>query len=100
MYIPLLSVARGHPPPHCENTQVLREANTEDDDDERPGAGLITHWSRTKMAEKVKKIYTCCQYDFDISLHFSSFMMTTGAKYLDNITVYGFITQLVICFMV
>ena len=34
MYIPLLSVARGHPPPHCENTQVLREAITEDDDDE------------------------------------------------------------------
>ena len=33
MYIPLLSVARGHPPPHCENTQVLREAITEDDDD-------------------------------------------------------------------
>ena len=22
-----------HPPPHCENTQVLREAITEDDDD-------------------------------------------------------------------
>ena len=34
MYIPLLSMARGHPPPHCENTQVLREAITEDDDDE------------------------------------------------------------------
>ena len=34
MYIPLLSVARGHPPPHCENTQVLREAISEDDDDE------------------------------------------------------------------
>ena len=31
MYIPLLSVARGHPPPHCENTQVLREAITEDE---------------------------------------------------------------------
>ena len=27
----LLSVARGHPTPHCENTQVLREAITEDD---------------------------------------------------------------------
>ena len=25
-------MARGHPPPHCENTQVLREAITEDDD--------------------------------------------------------------------
>ena len=34
LYIPLLSVARGHPPPHCENTQVLREAITEDDDDD------------------------------------------------------------------
>ena len=34
MYIPLLSVARGHPPPHCENTKVLREAITEDDDDD------------------------------------------------------------------
>ena len=32
--LPLLSVARGHPPPHCENTQVLREAITEDDDDD------------------------------------------------------------------
>ena len=31
--IHLLSVARGHPPPHCENTQVLREAIIEDDDD-------------------------------------------------------------------
>ena len=27
-------MAREHPPPHCENTQVLREAITEDDDDE------------------------------------------------------------------
>ena len=36
---------------------------------QRPGEGLITHWSRTKMAEKVKKIYTCCQFDFNISLH-------------------------------
>ena len=27
-------------------------------------------------------------------------MMTPGAKYIDNIAVYGFITQLVICFMV
>ena len=34
MYIPLLSVARGHPPPHCVNTQVLREAITEDDNDD------------------------------------------------------------------
>ena len=34
MYIPLLTVARGHSPPHCENTQVLREAITEDDDDD------------------------------------------------------------------
>ena len=34
MYIPLLSVVRGHPPPHCENTQVLREAITKDDDDD------------------------------------------------------------------
>ena len=25
-------MARGHPPPHCENTQVLREAIAEDDD--------------------------------------------------------------------
>ena len=33
-YIHLLSVARGHPPLHCDNTQVLREAITEDDDDE------------------------------------------------------------------
>ena len=32
--IPLLSVARGHPPPHCENTQVLREAITESEDDD------------------------------------------------------------------
>ena len=29
---------------------------------QRPGAGLITHWSRIKT-------YTYCQYDFDISLH-------------------------------
>ena len=27
-------MARGHPPPHCENTQVLREAITEDDEDD------------------------------------------------------------------
>ena len=27
-------MARGHPPPHCENTQVLKEAITEDDDDD------------------------------------------------------------------
>ena len=49
--------------------------------------------------EKVNKIYTCCHYDFDISLHFI-FIMTPCAKYLDNISVYGFITQSVICFMV
>ena len=46
MYIPLLSVARGHPPPHCENTQVLREAITEDDDD-IPGTGFY----RPKQAD-------------------------------------------------
>ena len=28
-------MARGYPPPHCENTQVLREAITEDDTMER-----------------------------------------------------------------
>ena len=27
-------MTRGHPPPHCETTQVLREAITNDDDDE------------------------------------------------------------------
>ena len=27
-------MARGHPPPHCENTQVLREAITENDEDD------------------------------------------------------------------
>ena len=34
MYIPLLTVAHGLSPTHCENTQLLREAITEDDDDE------------------------------------------------------------------
>ena len=52
------------------------------------------------MAEKVNKIYTCCQYDFDISLQISLSMVTPGAEYLDHIEVYGFITQLVFCFMV
>ena len=45
MYIPLLSVARGHPPPHCENTQALREAITEDEDDDNNserGRGLLS----------------------------------------------------------
>ena len=42
MYIPLLSEARGHPPPHCENTQVLREAITEDDDDDDGGNSACT----------------------------------------------------------
>ena len=37
--MPLLSVACGHPPPHCENTQELRETitgddNGDDDDDD------------------------------------------------------------------
>ena len=32
-------MARGHPPPHCENIQVQREAITENDDD---GFHLIT----------------------------------------------------------
>ena len=27
-------MAGGHPPPHCENTQVLRDAITDDDDDD------------------------------------------------------------------
>ena len=35
-------MARGHPPPHCENTQVLREAITEDDDDVAKTKGLIS----------------------------------------------------------
>ena len=35
-------MARGHPPPHCENTQVLREAITEDDDDD--DQILYTHY--------------------------------------------------------
>ena len=30
-------MARGHPPPHCENTQVLREAISDDDDDDDDG---------------------------------------------------------------
>ena len=34
MYIPLLTVAGGHDPPQWENTQVRREAVTEDDDDD------------------------------------------------------------------
>ena len=35
LYMPLLSIACGHSPAHCENTQVLREAITaEEDDDE------------------------------------------------------------------
>ena len=34
MYRIVHHVARGHPPPHCENTQVLREAITEDDEDD------------------------------------------------------------------
>ena len=34
---------RGHPPPHCENTQVLREAITEDDDDDDGPIELIFH---------------------------------------------------------
>ena len=34
MYIPLLTVAHGHSPPFCENTQVLREPVTDDDDDD------------------------------------------------------------------
>ena len=52
------------------------------------------------MAKKENKIYTCCQNDFDISLHLSLSMMAPSAKYLDNIEVYGFITQMVFCFMV
>ena len=27
-------MVRSHPPPHCENTQVLREVITEEDDDD------------------------------------------------------------------
>ena len=30
-------MARRHPPPQCENTQVLREAITEDDDGDETG---------------------------------------------------------------
>ena len=37
-------MARGHPPPHCENTQVLREAITEDDDDDDDPRGAVS-WS-------------------------------------------------------
>ena len=43
MYIPLLFVARGHPPPHCENTQVLREAFTEDMMTKRPNGSNEKH---------------------------------------------------------
>ena len=43
LYIRLLSVACGHPPPHCENTQVLREAITEDDDDDE---SFVPLWAR------------------------------------------------------
>ena len=35
-------MARGHPPPHCENTQVLREAITEDDDDDGVCVGVYS----------------------------------------------------------
>ena len=37
-------MVRGHPPPHCENTQVLREAITEDDDeDPEPDISIQDH---------------------------------------------------------
>ena len=34
IHVPLSAVARGHFPPHCENNLVLREAITEDDEDD------------------------------------------------------------------
>ena len=39
MYLPPLTVAHGLSPTHCENTQLLREAITEDDDDDE----LVIH---------------------------------------------------------
>ena len=50
-------MARGHPPPHCENTQVLREAITEDDydDDETRTGHLHTckclYWKYVVVAQ-------------------------------------------------
>ena len=40
-------MARGHPPPHCENTQVLREAITEDDDDDDDGSYRMLEFEST-----------------------------------------------------
>ena len=37
-------MARGHPPPHCENTQVLREAITEDDDGDVQKVERDAYW--------------------------------------------------------
>ena len=52
MYIPLLSVAHGHPPPHCENTQVLREAITEDDDDEKSLDFIIDQMPHNALSDQ------------------------------------------------
>ena len=59
MYISLLSVARGHPQPHCENTQVLRGALTEDDDDDHYSA---IHGLYGTNASKLVSCYHCNVY--------------------------------------
>ena len=43
-------MAKGHPPPHCENTQVLREAITEDDDEEEEEEDSRLHvWQQMRV---------------------------------------------------
>ena len=53
MYTPLLSVARVHPPPHCENTQVLREAITED---EFTGEGKLVNKSSRVLSSRCESL--------------------------------------------
>ena len=52
------------------------------------------------MEEKGKQNICLFSLRFQYKLIFSLFMMTPGAKYFDNVAIYGFITQLVICYMV
>ena len=57
-------MARGHPPPHCENTQVLREAITEDDDDD----------DRLNVQIHIILIYCYCLHCITFAFHINMCM--------------------------
>ena len=94
MYTPLLIVARGHSPPHCENTQVVRKAITEDDDDIFIGSighGLKWLWAEMVMGRNDQLPRIGAFWFFYGQVNQRCFLYQNGPDYLNGLPEWTFI---------